>query len=379
MEMTSVSRLLVAFCVLGAAQGFLFGFALITMRRGNKIAHRLLGSLVFVISIFLVGAVLRTTGYDLVVPHVGRVHDPFTFLAAPLLYLYLRALITKQGSFPRSSFLHFIPFGVCVLYLAPFYLLNTADKTQILLAEHQDTGLGDWYYTRSAVLIAYAFVYLVVSVWMLAAYRRRVRLQNKRLDRTVLLQIRFLIGGIVAIWIVGVLRYSLDSSSQTNLLVPALAALTVYGLGYIYLRDPGALSQAAESMKYEGSSLTADRADRYLERLREFMDAEKPFTDCELSLQKLAEQLSMPPQHLSQVINERLDRSFSDLINFYRVEEVKKVFLDPAKKHYSLLAISEEAGFNSKSSFNSVFKKYTGRTPSEYRNKLQLKAKKPTS
>lgn len=369
--MMSISNLLIALCLLGAAQGFLFGFALFSIKRGNKIANRLLAALVYVISIFLFGAVLRTTDNDLVFPHLSRIHDPFTFLVSPLLFLYLKTLITKKASFPRKNFLHFIPFGICFVYLIPYYFQSTTAKIQILLAEHQHPDLGDWYYVRSAFVIVYSFVYLLLSVLMLAAYFRKIKRENIQPNKAVLLQIRFLIAAVLMIWVVAVLRYTLDQTSQTNLVVPLLAAITIYGLGYIYLRNPEVLSGAEDvppsAPKYESSNLSADRAERYLKRLRQIMEREKPFTDGELTLQKLSERLSISPSHLSQTINERAGQSFSDFINFYRVEEVKKMFLDPTKKHYSILAISEEAGFSSKSSFNSVFKKHTSQTPSEFR------------
>jgi AraC-like DNA-binding protein len=98
------------------------------------------------------------------------------------------------------------------------------------------------------------------------------------------------------------------------------------------------------------------------------MEREQPFTDGELTIQKLAEMLSIPAPHLSQTINERLGKSFPDFINSYRVDQAKKKLLDPSLKHLSILGIAEEVGFNSKSSFNSVFKKHTGMTPSEFRN-----------
>lgn len=370
-SMTSISSILIVLSLLGAMQGLIFGSALLSYKRGKIVANRLLAALVFVISIFLFGAVLRTTGYDLVLPHLSRVHDPFAFLLSPLLFLYLKTLIDKKSCFPRKNFLHFIPFGICVVYLVPYYFQSTTTKIQILLGEHQLPGLGDWYYVRSALTIFYSLVYLSLSVWMIVNYFRKIRRENVQVDKAILLQIRFLIAAVLTIWIAGVLRYSLDHTSQTNLLVPLLAAITVYGLGYICLRNPEVLSGAEElpppAPKYENSTLSAQKSERYLKRLREIMETEKLFTDGELSLQKLAEKLSISPPHLSQVINERLGQSFSDFVNSYRVEEVKKMFLDPAKKHYSILAIAEEAGFNSKSSFNSVFKKHTGKTPSEFR------------
>src|SRR5205814_9963937 len=120
--------------------------------------------------------------------------------------------------------------------------------------------------------------------------------------------------------------------------------------------------------KYEKSTLTPDRSERYLDKLLNFMKQEQPFTDGDLTIQKLAERLAIPAHHLSQTINERLGQTFSDFINSYRIEEAKRRLLDPALKHLSVLGIAEEVGFNSKSSFNSVFKKHTNMTPSEFRN-----------
>ena len=128
--------------------------------------------------------------------------------------------------------------------------------------------------------------------------------------------------------------------------------------------------QQLVTKKYEKSTLTGERAERYLNKLLQCMKEKKPFTDGHLSLQKLAGDLSIPPHHLSQIINERLGQTFSDFINSYRVEEAKRRLLDPAFKHLSLLGIAVDVGFNSKSSFNSVFKKHTSMTPSEFRNGL---------
>ncbi len=98
------------------------------------------------------------------------------------------------------------------------------------------------------------------------------------------------------------------------------------------------------------------------------MENEKPFTDGDLNIQKLAEKLSIPANHLSQTINEKLGQTFSDFVNSYRVEAAKQKLVDPAFSHLSVLGIAEAVGFNSKSSFNSVFKKHTKMTPSEFRN-----------
>ena len=96
------------------------------------------------------------------------------------------------------------------------------------------------------------------------------------------------------------------------------------------------------------------------------MENEKPYLNNRLGLKDVAEYLNISVHHLSQVINEQLDKNFFDFVNDYRVTEVKNLLRDPKHKQFTLLAIAYDCGFNSKSSFNSVFKKITGLTPSSY-------------
>jgi AraC-like DNA-binding protein len=142
-------------------------------------------------------------------------------------------------------------------------------------------------------------------------------------------------------------------------------------MGYLKMRRPQ-LADSEDELpavkKYEKSRLAPERSERYLNRLLQLMEKERPFIDGDLTIQKLAAKLSIPAPHLSQTINERLGKSFPDFINSYRIEEAKKKLLDPACKHLSVLGIAEEVGFSSKSSFNAVFKKHTDMTPSEFRN-----------
>ena len=96
------------------------------------------------------------------------------------------------------------------------------------------------------------------------------------------------------------------------------------------------------------------------------MDTEKPYRQSNITIQELAELISIPKHHLSQVINDRLGKNFYDFINQYRVAEAQLMLLNPKYRHLTNLAVAEEAGFNSKATFNAVFKKQTGQTPSEY-------------
>ena len=122
-----------------------------------------------------------------------------------------------------------------------------------------------------------------------------------------------------------------------------------------------------QGQKYERSGLTEERAQEYLRRLEDFMQSEKPYFEADLTIEKLARQLHVPRHYLTQVLNEQLGKNFYLYINEYRVKEVKQRLLEPGSAHLTLLAIAYESGFNSKSTFNTVFKKLTNMTPSQFR------------
>ncbi len=99
------------------------------------------------------------------------------------------------------------------------------------------------------------------------------------------------------------------------------------------------------------------------------MDSEKPFFDSNLKLSQLAKMLSTTSNHLSQVINDHRKQNFFDFINGYRIDQAKRLLLDSSHQNYTLLSIAYEVGFNSKSAFNTAFKKHTSETPSRFRDR----------
>ncbi|MCD4693709.1 MAG: helix-turn-helix domain-containing protein [Calditrichales bacterium] len=105
-----------------------------------------------------------------------------------------------------------------------------------------------------------------------------------------------------------------------------------------------------------------------MEKLISFMKSEKKYLIPDLTLNELAEKVSIPPFHLSQILNTCLNQNFFDFINSYRIEESKKLLSEHSSNKKTILEIIYETGFNSKSVFNNAFKKYTGMTPSQFRN-----------
>jgi AraC-like DNA-binding protein len=316
-------------------------------------------------------------------PHLLKIQDPSHYLAAPLLFLYVRTLITGRSGSGKKNLLHFIPFGLCFLFLAPFYFQS--GEAKLISIGSYSYFWHRWTYVRSTVLLVQVITYLSLIALMLAAYSRRLKRQASPADKYVLFQVRFMLATLTAVWVMGSLKYVLTTlypaydTETVDLIVPASLSVFVYAMGYIGLRRPEVLTGMDDlppsPRRYEKSTLTLERSDTYLQRLLDLMNTEKPYMDGELTLQKLAKALAVSPHHLSQTINEQLNQNFIDFINAYRIEEAKRMLVDPAKKHYSILAVSEGVGFNSKSAFNTAFKKHVNMTPSEFRKVIAANGK----
>lgn len=355
-------------CILGVAQALLLALALVTIKRGNRTANRILAAFAVSISVSVTATILSNLHYFQIYSHLSRINHPFDFMSGPLLFLYIKALTSKKFVFRKKTLLHFVPAAAVAIYLTPFYLQSWEFK-------HASLPLANWYYVRSALVITQFSIYLVLIISMLVRFSQRVKHRSTPAERAALFQIRFLVISFLGLWVLGILRYGIDLRypaymTQTVWLLPLAVTGILYALAYLGLRKSEVLigmDQLPPEKKYERSTLTPERAERYLRKLQHAMETEKVYTDGDLTLQKLAAKLSIPVQHLSQVVNEQLNQNILDFINTHRVEEAKRRLLDPARKHLTILAIAEEVGFNSKSSFNAVFKKHANITPSEFR------------
>ena len=163
---------------------------------------------------------------------------------------------------------------------------------------------------------------------------------------------------------------------NTDLVFFVLIIAFIFYLGYSGIRYKNIFADNLDlnhriyepraTREYERSGLKPEVASRYHQNLLELMKTSKPHLEPKLTLSNLADELEISVNHLSQVINQYEGKNFFDFVNSFRVEEFKKRALDPANQNYSILAIALDSGFNSKSSFNQVFKKITGKTPSQY-------------
>jgi AraC-like DNA-binding protein len=122
-----------------------------------------------------------------------------------------------------------------------------------------------------------------------------------------------------------------------------------------------------------GFVIDPDKADEIIKRLTYLFDVEKVYRKEDVSVQSISKKLSIPSYQLSWIINKKMNVTFSGLVNTYRVEDVKKRLASSQDGDKTILEIAFDAGFNTKTSFNRVFKKLTKMTPSQYRKQIQKK------
>jgi len=118
---------------------------------------------------------------------------------------------------------------------------------------------------------------------------------------------------------------------------------------------------------------TQERALQYIKRLEDYTQKEKPYLDANLTVDKLAAQTHIPRHYLTQILSEQLNKNFYLYINEYRINKVKQLLEETETQNMTLLEVAYESGFNSKSTFNSIFKKITNMTPTQYKKSTYSK------
>ena len=382
--------------ILGAVQGVFLAAILISRRRGS-VANGILAVTMLAFALDLATAVYHATGFDAAFPHLIGFDYPLAFLYGPLLYHYARTLSHRERKFSRRYLWHFAPFALLVLFLVPFYLQTGSEK----LAFARGNGSDLWTQTLGTInhfKLVHAFVYIGMILSLLKRHRHRIRDTYSSTERINLTWLRNLMIGIIALTAVAVVLYlltlgnegpvmGLDPSTVYDDYMLLCLALLVYAVGFMGLRQPEVFdgrhhhrdepepisSPAAADGKpqYARSGMDPESANRYKRELLELMETEKLYRSGDLTLQDLSDALSISAHNLTEVINTQLGHNFYDFVNGYRVRDVQERLADPQFDHLTLLAIAMESGFNSKSTFNAIFKKHVKMTPSEFRSRVR--------
>lgn len=384
-----LAELIRYFLVGCAVQGVVLSILLLT-RKTNRSANRLLAVIVLIISTQSILSAFDTRWFFMALPHVSKIGWLLPTFVGPVFFLFARHLTRQISKNPWTILVHFIPSLIAFFYLLPYYLKSAAEKRAYLndfeLASRDDFG---WLNQFSNFQFLF---YLVLTLVFLRRHRDVIVQQFSEIEHLRLRWLRNFTYWILVILSIGTVgfyakKFGLETVSHLYdyHLHYVLVAVLLYWIGYHMLVQPEIFSSVAEissdfpigsesdpnlqktaSPKYQKSLLRPEESEDYLTRLTAFMDEKQPHKIPTLTIQELSEAVGIPKHGISQVINDRLGKNFYDFVNFYRVEEAKRLLLDPEFRKLTQVALSEEAGFNSKATFFAVFKKQTGLTPSSY-------------
>lgn len=372
--------------LIGTAQAFFLSILIFT-KKNKSTGDYVLGAWMAFMGLHLLDSYFHSSGLAFKYPHLLGLGANFPILQGPFMFVYVLVMIDKTGRFKFSYLFHGLPFLVITLYyIFVFYLLEAPEKLAYFHLQFS---------TPNAVFIVTSFlnvflgpVYVVWSLVKLRKHAKNITEQFSYTEQINLNWLKYVVAGLGFVWVTvlitnicGLFSFIIPGNWTARLIYLSVTAV-VFFLGYfgfkqqaIYVdgsTQTGEKEAIEEQMeekpkeRYKKSGLSEKNAKEYLTRLLHYMDEDKPYLNGKLNIKDVASHLDISINHLSQVINGQLGVSFFDLINKYRVEEVISSLSKSENKQFTLLAIAYNCGFCSKSSFNNIFKKITGYTPSEY-------------
>lgn len=374
-------QLVLTIIQLAIVQGILLSL-LLFFKKENQHANRVLSVAILILSLDLLSIYLSGTKIYQKYPSLFGFNVGYPFIYGPIFYIYTLLVVKKEERFKSKLLLHFIPFMVVYLYVSPFYLLSFEEKllkiNEYLTQVQPDLEFISFFKPIHGIL------YTWLSLNIISEFRERLKTSFSNIDKKKLDWLKYLIMSTMIVWVVVAMVIAagivLDSHNIIfDVVIYLFISILIYAIGYGALNHAEVLNQTELEIdtmqdqikdKYEKSNLRDEDIERLKNDLLEIMQTKKLYLRSELTLADLAKELGITNHNLSEVLSKSFNKNFYDLINSYRVEEFKELVKNPDYAHYSLLAVAFESGFSSKSSFNTIFKKLTDSTPSEYRKQF---------
>lgn len=370
--------------LLGVVQGLFLSVIFFTVRKGNRTANHLLGMLLMVLAFLVFEIFLGYTGYIQYFPVLVNLEEPVSFLIGPLTYFYTLALLKPDFRFRwKRHGVHLLPSLIQFTGRMPFYLQSNAYKLQdTAWSFHQP--VENWipaekilYFPEYQFLVSFwldvVFIAFIISyqVYSIRLIYQHAKKNNESIWNLTDHSLRWLMRtlALFSVLLLMVAFFSFTSEDDTgDIYIASGCSFIFYGLGfYLIAHLQESVEEKDQKKKYERSVLDEEMAADIKQKLENCIHTEKPYLNSELTMPLLADQLKVSVHHLSQVINEQYGQNFSDFINQHRIEEMKKRLTDSRYHHFKIEQIAFDTGFNSKSTFQNAFKKFTGRTPTEYK------------
>ena len=308
---------------LGCGSIFLLAFMMLSHA---KTANRWMGVFYLFAGFAMLGSVLEQFNiqhpWKLLIPAM----EITRFAMAPALYFSIRYYIGEHYQFRRNDLVHFIP----VLLFLP-----------VLLGAHR--YLPSW----MGIVVGLSIKLQVILYWV-AGYRMLHKQRLTWLKNLMLLTGIMILSFLLSPYLAKEISY-------------IIYLITIYSSCYYALRKNISSSPAKPRLKENESSKLSIQ-------LAQLMQEEKLYTEPDLSLSQLATRMDISLHEISWLLNKEIGKNFYQYVNHFRIEEAKELLQSPGHQHLNILAIGFTAGFNSKTAFNSAFKKMVGMTPADFRN-----------
>jgi len=360
---------------IGISQSFFAGM-LISTKKPFTIANRLMAAWMFLICTELVIALLNSRVIEMYAFHF------ISFTYGPLLYLYVRFMTDPGRKFNWLALLHFIPFVVFLTVSVIFRELPLMKDLRNFFKPDRFISLRIVYSTCFFLSVT---VYSILAFVLIGKHQRKLKDLVSYTSGVITLNWLKVLS--ISYYVTFLALFILGGLNMIGNFIPFDPYFVVFGFITIFsfafsfyaIRQPVIYghevrviddeNNGRETEKYVRSGLRDKQAEEYLEKLISVMETDKPYLNRNLSIQDLSQLTGISRHYITQVLNEKHGKNFFTFINEYRVKDVISRFNDPKNNHFTILAIAFDAGFNSKTTFNSIFKSLTGVTPSEYREK----------
>ena len=342
------------------------------------------------IGIHLLDYYINKTGFVYEHPHLLGIGACFPLLQAPFMYVYTLVMINKDNKLKPVYLLHGLPFLAFTIYfLFDFYFLSATDK--ITYVHMQENNPYPVITILNILILCIGPVYIILSLFKLRKHIKSIADNFSYREGINLNWLRVVLAGLGFIWLMVILTNILvtiplitDVFSENVIYMSVV--IVVFFLGYFGIKQQAIYRNAKGQernirsiqnqyfRKHVKDSKTDEvRAAREINianTLQIYFEDEKPYLNSRLTLKEVADALNTSENQLSYIINKYKGKNFFEFVNSYRVEEFKSMVGLPEYQNYTLISIAYDSGFNSKATFNRVFKNYTGQTPSEFFHSL---------
>lgn len=368
-----------AILIIGVFEALFLSGLLVTKRRKSRSDFILL-SLLLIMAFTIIASYIEQYNQANNYPYPFFIHVsvPFIFLHGPLLWFYIKSFTSHNFKLQLKYLLHFIPFALAMILLS-MTTYNLPVQEKIAQMQTEEFKNNPSYLVVVLGIAVFTQGYFIWGLVLIRNYRRNIKNYFSQISHIDLSWLRFILLSAIVAYAINsglyLFDYLLDLFNYKVMQLSSfiIGSLYILFMGFYGLRQTNVFRSIPEKsfpdhiqeVINEPTKLETED-ERFIRQLLDFFQKEKPFLQPDITLLELSRQLNVTPEYLSKILNKHLHQHFFDFINQFRVEAFKDACRNPENHKLSIIGMAYDCGFNSKATFNRVFKNMTGITPGNY-------------